>query len=244
MESNLRVPQEAQILIGRKNGDIYYALKRTVDLLLAVPLLIILSPVMLAIAILIKLDSPGPVLFRQERVGARRYPGTKQWIPKRFYIYKFRTMRDDADPKLHQEYMEAYIAGDEKRMAELQPNMKLKSTFKLTGDPRVTRIGAYLRKTSLDELPQLWNVFQGNMSLVGPRPPIPYEVEMYTPEHMQRLAAAPGITGLWQVSGRADTGFEEMVELDMKYIEQRNIWLDIKIILLTAPAVLSKKGAG
>jgi lipopolysaccharide/colanic/teichoic acid biosynthesis glycosyltransferase len=153
-------------------------------------------------------------------------------------------MRTDIDARLHQKYMEAYISGDEAKMSELQPDVKSAKSYKLSGDPRITRMGKLLRRLSLDELPQLWNIIKGDMSLVGPRPPIPYEVEKYERRHLDRLAALPGLTGLWQVSGRCETTFEEMVQLDLEYIEKQSIWLDLKILLKTVPAVITAKGAG
>jgi lipopolysaccharide/colanic/teichoic acid biosynthesis glycosyltransferase len=152
-------------------------------------------------------------------------------------------MRSGVSSSLHRQYITAYIAGDEKKMAEFGAT-KSDSSYKLTKDPRITRAGAFLRKTSLDELPQLWNVIRGEMSLVGPRPPIPYEVEMYRPEHFQRLSTISGITGLWQVGGRANTSFKYMVDLDVEYINKQSFLLDIKILLLTIPVALSQKGAG
>jgi lipopolysaccharide/colanic/teichoic acid biosynthesis glycosyltransferase len=201
---------------------------------------------MLIIALLIRLDSPGPAIFKQERVGAKRQlkDGRTVWAIRTFSFYKFRTMRTDADANLHQQYMAAYISGDETKMSRLQPDAKTADSYKLNGDPRITRMGKLLRRLSLDELPQLWNIIKGDMSLVGPRPPISYEVERYERRHLRRLAALPGLTGLWQVSGRCETTFEEMVQLDLEYIEKQSIWLDLKILLLTMPAVITAKGAG
>jgi lipopolysaccharide/colanic/teichoic acid biosynthesis glycosyltransferase len=153
-------------------------------------------------------------------------------------------MWTNVDQKLHRQYMEAYIAGDQVKMANLQPDPKAAISFKLAGDPRVTKFGRFLRQTSLDELPQLWNVIKGNMSLVGPRPPIAYEVEMYSLYHLQRLATIPGITGLWQVNGRCELGFDDMLRLDVKYIKNQSLILDLKILLLTPRAIISQKGAG
>jgi len=224
----------------------YYFIKRTFDIVLTLYALILLLPFMLIVALLIKLDSPGPAIFKQERVGAKRKlkDGRTVWVIRTFSFYKYRTMRTDTDAVLHQRYMEAYISGDEGKMSELQPDTKNANSYKLSGDPRITRVGKLLRRLSLDELPQLWNVIKGDMSLVGPRPPIPYEVEKYKQRHLPRLAALPGLTGLWQVSGRCETTFEEMVQLDLEYIEKQSIWLDLKILLLTVPAVITAKGAG
>lgn len=222
----------------------YYQLKRILDVTIVLFSLILLLPLLLLIGIIVKLDSSGPAIFVQERVGARRVKinGRTQWIAQTFPFFKFRTMRTDVDSKLHEEYMKAYITGDESKLAE--QDGKSTTSYKLTGDPRVTRVGKFLRATSLDELPQLWNVLRGDMSLVGPRPPIPYEVEMYSKEHFGRFATLPGITGLWQVSGRCETTFEEMIELDLEYIEMKSIWQDMKILFLTIPAIISERGAG
>ncbi|HZD10091.1 MAG TPA: sugar transferase [Candidatus Binatia bacterium] len=227
--------------------NFYHHAKRLLDVSICLAALIPLAPLFALIAILIKLDNPGPAFFVQQRIGAKRRQvrgEDPQWIVQIFPLYKFRTMRTDTDAKLHKDYMKAYISGDEQAIASLEPGVKSTTSYKLTGDPRVTRVGRFLRKTSLDELPQLWNVLIGDMSLVGPRPPIPYEVEMYSQEHLRRLSTIPGITGLWQVSGRAETTFEEMVELDLEYIERKSILLDCKILLRTLPAVISIRGAG
>jgi lipopolysaccharide/colanic/teichoic acid biosynthesis glycosyltransferase len=223
----------------------YFYSKRIFDFFVALTAAFFLLPVIVVTAIVIKLDSSGSAFYLQERVGARRIHRNDHsfWEPFTFTLYKFRTMRADASSSLHRQYIAAYIAGDEEKMASFNAN-KSESSYKLTKDPRVTRIGAFLRKASLDELPQLWNVIKGDMSLVGPRPPIPYEVEMYSPEHFRRLSTITGITGLWQISGRAETSFEHMVDLDVEYIEKQSFWLDIKILILTIPVAFSQKGAG
>jgi exopolysaccharide biosynthesis polyprenyl glycosylphosphotransferase len=199
--------------------------KRTADVLLAAAALLLLAPVWLLVALLIKLDSRGPVLYRQERVG----------MDGRIFLFlKFRTMRTGADDASHREYQRKYIAG--------QPDTNLgdaaRPVYKMHSDPRVTRVGRVLRRLSLDELPQLLNVLRGDMSVVGPRPPIPYEVESYALSHRRRLDVKPGLTGLWQVSGRNRLSFEEMVKLDLYYIENWSLWLDLKIILRTLPVML------
>jgi lipopolysaccharide/colanic/teichoic acid biosynthesis glycosyltransferase len=224
----------------------YYFTKRVFDIVITLHGILLILPLIAIIALLIKLDSPGPIIFKQERVGAKRQTrnGRTSWAVRTFSFYKFRTMWTDTNPVLHQQYMEAYISGDEAEMANLQPDLESSASYKLNGDPRITRIGKFLRRTSLDELPQLWNVLKGDMSLVGPRPPIPYEVKKYAQHHFGRLAALPGITGLWQVNGRCETTFEEMIQLDLEYIEKQSIWLDLKILILTVPAVISEKGAG
>ena len=214
-------------------------LKRAFDVTLALLLLLLLSPLLLLIAVLIKLDSRGPVLFRQERVGMDG---------RLFTLYKFRTMRADADERPHRELMAHAIRGSLHRAAvEMAPQARNERASdsevrrmlygKVPNDRRITRVGRWLRRWSLDELPPLINVLKGEMSLVGPRPPIPYEVAHYSSWHRKRLEVKPGITGLWQVSGRNRLPFERMVELDLYYIEHWSLWLDLKILLLTLPAV-------
>lgn len=231
----------------REGADsFYFAVKRIMDLVIVVLSMVFLLPLMAFIAILIKWDSPGPAIFRQERVTARRRVrnGQVYWEEMPFTILKFRTMRTDAKSTIHRQFIEAYIAGDDKRMAELQSAQQAEDArYKLVEDPRVTRVGSFLRKTSLDELPQFLNVLLGNMSLVGPRPPIPYEVELYLYHHHDRLRTVPGITGWWQVKGRSATSFEEMVRMDVDYIRRQSLWLDIKIIIMTVTAVVNGKGA-
>jgi lipopolysaccharide/colanic/teichoic acid biosynthesis glycosyltransferase len=223
----------------------YLRTKRILDVIFVLATSIFTLPLMLLIAILIKLDSAGPVIYRQKRVGAERWEkeGFSYWREKEFTIYKFRTMYNGSNHKLHYDFIKAYIEGDHKRMLDLQPDQSTVKMNKLNGDPRVTRVGKFLRKTSLDELPQFWNVLIGEMTLVGPRPPIPYEVEMYRPWHRRRLASVPGLTGWWQVKGRCTTNFDEMVRLDIEYLEKQSFWLDVKVILLTIPAIITGKGA-
>ena len=203
----------------------YDVAKRSLDIVGSAALLAGLSPLMLLIAGLVKLKSEGPVLFKQVRVGQRGRP---------FEMLKFRTMHVNNDDRIHQAFVADLIK------AATPAN----GVFKIVDDPRVTSIGRFLRKTSLDELPQLWNVVRGEMSLVGPRPPLPYEVKRYKPWHRRRiLEAKPGITGLWQVKGRSRTTFDEMVRLDLRYARTRSLWMDIKILLATPGAVISGKGA-
>jgi len=204
-------------------------LKRTSDLIISALAVALLFPLWLLIAILIKLDSKGPVFYTQERVGM---------YGRLFLLYKFRTMVAGADSELHREYQRAFIAG----RAEANLGNEKKPTYKLLADPRITRVGRFLRKTSLDEVPQLLNVLLGDMSLVGPRPPIPYEVEAYELWHRKRLDMKPGLTGLWQVSGRNRLPFEEMVRLDLFYIENWSLLLDLKIVLRTAFVMLGREG--
>jgi lipopolysaccharide/colanic/teichoic acid biosynthesis glycosyltransferase len=208
-------------------------IKRGLDIIGSLMLLLLVGPAFLVIAALIKLTSPGPIFFRQVRVGQDAKP---------FTILKFRTMSANADHALHRDFVSAFIqAGGQ---GQPSPSGSHKRIFKLTHDPRITSVGHVLRKTSLDELPQFLNVLTGEMSLVGPRPPIPYELEQYKPWHCRRvLDAKPGITGLWQVSGRSRTTFDEMVRLDLRYARTCSFWTDVKILLATPRAVISGKGA-
>jgi lipopolysaccharide/colanic/teichoic acid biosynthesis glycosyltransferase len=214
----------------RPEGHPMRRVKRVMDIALSLLLLVLLSPLFLAIAAVLKLTSPGPILFRQRRIGQMARP---------FTMLKFRTMRANADPALHQEFVTKFI----KSSAQLHP-LGRKAVFKLTNDPRVTPLGRILRKTSLDELPQFWNVLRGEMSLVGPRPPLPYELEHYKPWHYRRvLEAKPGITGLWQIAGRSRTTYDDMVRLDLRYVQDGSMRTDLKILLATPLAVLSGRGA-
>ena len=226
-----------------EDRSVYYVVKRLMDFMIALILLVILSPLMLLIALTILLYSPGPVFFVQERVGAKRQVRGKYsyWQKVTFPCYKFRTMRINADPSIHQAYIQALIENDQKQMDALQGQAS--NIKKLVRDPRITRPGKFLRKFSLDELPQFWNVLRGDMSLVGPRPAIPYEVELYEPWYLQRLEAQPGITGLQQVSARSSIDFDHQMRLDIQYIEKQSLWLDIKLILKTPFVVFSAKGA-
>ena len=201
---------------------------RALDATGAVLLLVVLLPLMLVIAAAIRLESPGPVLFRQRRLGRSLAP---------FTVNKFRTMREGVSHEVHREFVLSLIAGQTPSPVEGKPR------FKLSSDDRVTRVGRILRRSSLDELPQLWNVIRGEMSLVGPRPPIPYEVEHYPPHWFERFAVKPGVTGLWQVSGRSELTLEEMIALDAEYVRRRSVWLNLWILLRTLPAVFSLRGA-
>lgn len=232
-------PSRIALLADRSENQFYFACKRCLDVVLAGVLLILLLPLLVLIVVLIKLDSRGPVIFTQERVGARRQWLGRQsiWIVRNFTMYKFRSMVQNADASVHEAYIRDFVAG----RAQASPENGGK--FKLTNDPRVTRIGCFLRKFSLDELPQLLNVLKGDMSLVGPRPVPPYEVACYGNGHEKRLAALPGITGYWQVKGRCRVSFEEMIRMDIDYIRNASLSLDLKILFLTVPAVLSRRGA-
>jgi len=206
--------------------------KRVFDSMAASLGLLFLSPLLAIVAILVKLDSPGPVLFKQTRVGENGHP---------FTMFKFRSMRVDADPKAHRAYVKRLI---EQNLSPEQVSGSGHRSLKMEHDPRITQIGRIIRKTSIDELPQLLNVLRGEMSLVGPRPPLPYEAELYEEWHRRRLEVPPGITGWWQVKGRNRVSFDEMVRMDLYYIENTSFWLDLKILLLTPRAVLSGRGAG
>jgi lipopolysaccharide/colanic/teichoic acid biosynthesis glycosyltransferase len=215
----------------RRAGEaVYTAAKRALDVAGSLSLLATLSPLLLLIAALVRCSSPGAILFRQTRVG---------YMAKPFTMLKFRTMYSNADPSPHREFVSSFI----KASCAGHPSGR-NGYFKLTDDPRITPVGRLLRSTSLDELPQLWNVLRGDMSLVGPRPPLAYELEQYEPWHRRRvLEARPGITGLWQVTGRSRTTFDEMVRLDLRYARQRSFWRDVRILLATPAAVLSRRGA-
>jgi lipopolysaccharide/colanic/teichoic acid biosynthesis glycosyltransferase len=202
------------------------ATKRTIDVLLAGTGLVIAGPLMLATALAIRVKSPGPILFRQQRVGMDGRP---------FEMLKFRTMEPCADTGAHERYVTELIRGNGQR-----PDGAL---YKLVGDARVTGLGRFLRRFSIDETPQLLNVLRGDMSLVGPRPPLPYEVAVYEDWHRRRLEAKPGLTGLWQVSGRSRLTFDQMVRLDLHYIENWSPLLDLRIALRTIPAMLRRDAA-
>ncbi len=207
------------------------AVKRLIDVVVAAALLVVFSPLFLLISVLVKLFSPGPVLFKQKRAGQ----GGRE-----FEFYKFRTMRVDTDDRLHREYAGNFINGKPASDGEEKAG---KPVYKMTRDPRVTGIGRILRRTSLDELPQLINIVLGEMSLVGPRPPILYELTHYKEWHKRRLEAKPGLTGLWQVSGRSSVPFNEMVLMDLYYIDNWSLWIDVEILLRTIPVILFGKGA-
>jgi exopolysaccharide biosynthesis polyprenyl glycosylphosphotransferase len=208
------------------------SIKRAMDVVGSAMALIFLSPVFFLISIAIKLTSKGPVIFRQKRIG--QYGVS-------FTFLKFRSMYIGSDPKIHQDYVESFISG---RPEPARHNDGHRPVYKLRNDPRITPLGKILRKTSLDELPQFLNVLRGDMSLVGPRPPVPYEFNSYDRWHRSRLLETkPGITGLWQVSGRSKTTFDDMVRLDLRYTRTWSLWLDIKILFKTPWAVFSGEGA-
>lgn len=204
--------------LEQKKG--YEVVKRLIDIIISLIGIVLSSPIMLIVALMIKLEDPkGPIIFSQVRHG--QYPNT-------FKIYKFRSMYVDA----------------EQRLKELQHlNEQTGPVFKIKNDPRITKVGKFIRKTSLDELPQLFNVLKGDMSLVGPRPALPKEVEQYNEYQMQRLLVKPGITCIWQVSGRNNIGFDEWVNMDLDYIQNRSLLLDLKLIIMTIPALLGDDNA-
>ena len=205
--------------LGRPRVIHYVKRKRILDILGSLLLMVLLSPLLLAIALWVKLTSKGPVIYKSTRVGLGG---------RHFQFLKFRSMYVDAD----------------RRQAELlAQNEKDGPIFKMKNDPRITPIGRALRRYSLDELPQLWNVFVGEMSLVGPRPPLPREVEQYTEDCLERLSVKPGITCYWQIMGRSDLSFEEWMELDKRYLREMGVWTDLKILLLTPIAVFRGDGA-
>lgn len=227
------LPQRARVEIARIEGfdlpllglrrtptsEVALAGKRALDIVGSGIGILLASPLMLGTAFLIKASSPGPVLFRQTRAGR---------AGRKFKMFKFRSMVVDAEAQ---------------KTKLMHLNEMSGPVFKISRDPRITKIGAFIRRTSVDELPQLFNIFMGDMSLVGPRPPLPSEVEEYKPWQRRRLSVKPGLTGLWQVSGRNNVDFEEWMALDLRYIDDWSLWLDIKIILRTVPAVLFKTGA-
>ena len=219
---------------GKKTGGKKFAhrIKRALDVALSGLLIIALLPLFAMIALIIKLTSEGPILFRQTRIGQCGKP---------FTFLKFRSMYVNNDPTIHKEYVSRLIAG-EPDVAQKEGNKA--KLYKIKNDPRVTQFGKFLRKTSMDELPQFFNVFKGEMSLIGPRPPVPYEFERYDVWHRRRvLEIKPGITGLWQVSGRSRMSFDDMVRLDLQYARTWSLWLDFKILLQTPAAVLMGDGA-
>jgi exopolysaccharide biosynthesis polyprenyl glycosylphosphotransferase len=219
--------QPAMVYRSEPESHLPLLVKAVADKIGAMFGVLVSAPVMLIAALAIKLDSRGPVFFKQTRLGLNGKP---------FKMLKFRTMYVNAGHSVHQEYMAWFI-----KSSGQQPRTG-REVFKLTNDPRITRPGRILRRTSLDELPQFWNVLRGDMSLVGPRPPLPFEVDQYQPWHRRRvLEAKPGITGLWQVSGRSRTTFDDMVRLDLRYARTYTLWTDIKILAATPRAMF--KGA-
>ena len=206
------------------NANLNNAFKRLLDIIFSSIAIVIASPIMLVIAVAIKMDSKGPVIFKQKRLGKDGKP---------FMFYKFRSMYTDVDDKIHREYLKNLI-----KNGKAAENGGKEGVYKIVDDPRITRVGRFIRKTSLDELPQLFNVLKGDMSLVGPRPGLPYEFEEYEEWHKERIKVLPGITGLWQVSGRNALTFEDMIVLDLYYIENMSPWFDLQIMLKTIPVLV------
>jgi lipopolysaccharide/colanic/teichoic acid biosynthesis glycosyltransferase len=202
--------------------------KRLLDLSVAIPCLILLSPLLLAVGMLVRLTTPGPALFRQTRLGKDRRP---------FVLYKFRTMYTGSSDDVHRAYVRKLLTEGQ------PPDGGTNGVYKLTGDDRITPIGRLIRRTSIDELPQLLNVIRGNMSLVGPRPALSWEAELFDAIFFARFAVPPGLTGLWQVSGRNSLTMRQGLELDLEYVRRRSLALDLKILLKTIPVVLSTHGA-
>ena len=209
----------------------YRTAKRTLDVLVAAAVLLLGLPVWLVIALLIKRSSPGPLFYRGTVIGRGGNP---------FRYYKFRTMITGGDNSAHKQWLEQFVKQD----AAFSEGPGGQKVFKMVNDPRITRVGRVLRKLSLDEVPQMLNVLQGDMSLVGPRPPVPYEYEHYDEVAKQRLSVTPGITGLYQVTARSQVGFSGMAAIDLDYIRRRSIWLDLWIMLKTPMVMLLGKGAG
>jgi len=216
-----KIYPDVRARIERKRFALF--IKRTMDIFCSLFVLIFFSPIFFGIAMLIKFTSQGPVFFKQERIGL---------YGKKFLFFKFRSMYVDSDASIHKEFVKNLIRGQQS------------NTYKITSDPRVTSVGQFFRKTSLDELPQFFNVLKGQMSLVGPRPPIPYEYAEYDVWHRKRLVEMkPGITGLWQVKGRSSTTFDDMVRMDLQYIKEWSLWMDMKILMKTPWVALKGKGA-
>ncbi len=206
----------------------YLRAKRILDIVFTLLILIPLGVILVIFAVLIRIDSKGPIFFRQKRVGMN---GVE------FDIYKLRSMYTDCDDSVHRDSIKQYLNG-----AALNGKADSGNQYKLVDDPRVTRIGRFIRKTSIDELPQFINVLQGEMTLVGPRPPVPYEVAEYDPQDRLRLSGKPGLTGIWQIYGRSRVPFKKMVEMDIEYLEQQSILQDLKLVALTVPVILLSRG--
>jgi lipopolysaccharide/colanic/teichoic acid biosynthesis glycosyltransferase len=211
-----------------KTDPLTRAAYRTLDLLIATIALALGTPILLAACLLIRLESPGPAIFRQRRLGRNRRP---------FTVHKLRTMRIEADPEVHREYVEQLINGTETTHSDGSRNL-----YKLASDDRVTRVGRFLRRTSLDELPQLFDVLRGEMSLVGPRPVISYEAELYPSAYDRRFAVKPGLTGLWQVSGRNECTYREMVALDISWVDRHSLTLYLSILARTPWVLIRSRG--
>ncbi len=234
---------ELHLIPDQGQRRFYFLCKRLLDILFAGIALVVLSPLILLVALLVKFESPGPIIFKQERIHPIRHGGSQGGPSgiKTFTFFKFRTMYESCNSNPHRDYLQTFILKDKKEKAENHCDDS--HIRKIADDPRVTHLGRFLRKSSLDEFPQLWNVIKGDMTLVGPRPELPYAIEFYEPWHRKRLEATPGITGLWQVTSRSIADFDEMVRMDAWYIEHQSLWLDLLILIKTPFAVLSTRGA-
>jgi lipopolysaccharide/colanic/teichoic acid biosynthesis glycosyltransferase len=223
-----------QVPLSARQRGLALACKRTIDVLLSVVLLVALAPLLAVVAVAIRSETPGPVLFRQTRIGRGGRP---------FTMVKFRSMTIDADPDLHERFVTQLLRAPEVPVGHADGTDATGPVFKLTTDPRVTRTGAMLRRLSLDELPQLWNVIRGDMSLVGPRPDVPYAVAEYEDWAWRRFEVLPGLTGLWQVTGRGTLSPAEMLRLDVLYVDRWSLRLDLRLLLATIPTVLRRTGS-
>ena len=215
-----------QSSIAMKPG--YLRIKHLLDIIFSLLILLPLCLVIVIVAVFIRLDSDGPIFYRQKRIGRN---GAE------FTMYKFRSMYVNNDDSFHRQAVDEYMSGQ-----MLNGDVTSDISYKKTDDPRITRVGRFIRKTSIDELPQFFNVLRGEMTLVGPRPPLPYEVEKYGPYDWLRLTGKPGLTGFWQVYGRSRVTFQNMVEMDVEYLQQQSLWKDLKLIVLTIPVMLQGRG--
>ncbi len=232
----------ASVKFYDKNKEFYHFGKRIMDVALAIIALVILAIPMMLVALAIKLTSRGPIIFVQERVGSRRTKnanGEVVWEVQTFRFYKFRSMTQNADESAHAAFITDWVNGNIGANAGADEEVE----YKMSNDPRITPVGKIIRKTSIDELPQLFNILKGEMSFVGPRPVPVYEFEQYQKWHRKRMNTLPGLTGLFQVEARGRAPIEEQIRMDLDYIYTQSLWGDIKIILRTVPAVLSGRGA-
>ncbi len=207
----------------------YLRAKRLLDIVFTLLILPLLCIAIIIVAVAIRLGSAGPIFFKQKRIGLNG---------REFKMLKFRSMYVNSDDRAHREAIAKYMNGQKMH----DDTATTKFQYKLSDDPRVTRVGRFIRKTSIDELPQFFNVLRGEMTLVGPRPPLPYEVEFYTPRDRLRLSGKPGLTGIWQIYGRSRVTFQDMVEMDIDYLQHQSFWEDLKLIALTVPVMIWGKG--
>jgi lipopolysaccharide/colanic/teichoic acid biosynthesis glycosyltransferase len=234
MAESIAARQLQTLQLDGRNASVAYDelirlnIRQFLEATVATGLLALLVPLLIAVAIAVKVTSPGPVLFRQQRLGLHR---------KKFTVLKFRTMMNNNDDRVHREYVAKLLTSDQ------VPDGGEKGVYKLAADPRLTPIGAALRRSSLDELPQLWNVIRGEMSLVGPRPVLEWEAALFPPSAKQRFAVRPGMTGLWQVSGRSTVAWRVALELDVSYVRNKSLWLDVKILAKTMKVIFDPTAA-